>query len=66
MNVIVGQTLGNVDPNDYVRFLLKSSNFDRPLNIPYQRRGQVSGDYLSALDGKLLPTHEFFDSDNMF
>ena len=34
MNDIVDETLGNADQNDYVRFVLKSSDFDRPLNIP--------------------------------
>ena len=42
MNDIVDETLGNAEPNDYVRFLLKSSDFDRPLNTSYQRRSQVS------------------------
>ena len=36
MNDIVDETLGNVDPNDYVRLVLKSSDFDRPLNTSYQ------------------------------
>ena len=36
MNDIVDETLGNADPNDYVRFVLKSSDFDRPLNTSYQ------------------------------
>ena len=35
MNDIVDETLGNADPKDYVRFVLKSSDFDRPLNISY-------------------------------
>ena len=35
MNDIVVETLGNTDPNDYVRFVLKSCDFDRPLNISY-------------------------------
>ena len=43
MNDIVDETLGNADPNDYVRFVLKSSDFDRPLHTSYQRRSQVSG-----------------------
>ena len=29
---IVDEKLGNADPNDYVIFVLKSSDFDRPLN----------------------------------
>ena len=53
MNDIVDETLGNADPNDYVRFVLKSSDFDRPLNTSYQRRSQVSGAWLSELAGKL-------------
>ena len=32
MNDSVDETHGNADPNDYVRFVLKSSDFDRPLN----------------------------------
>ena len=36
MNDIVGETFGNADPNDSVRFVLKSSEFDRPLNTSYQ------------------------------
>ena len=40
MNDIVDETLGNPDPNDYVRFVLKSSDFDRPLNTSYQRIGR--------------------------
>ena len=43
MSDIVDETLGNADPNDYVRFVLKSRDFDRPLNTSYQRRSQVSG-----------------------
>ena len=43
MNDIVGETLGNADPNNYVRFVLQSSGFDLPLNTSHQRRSQVSG-----------------------
>ena len=64
MNDIVDETLGNADPNDYVRFVLKSSDFDRPLNTSYQRRSQVSGACLSELAGKLLQSHESLDLDN--
>ena len=52
MNDIVDETLGNADPNDYFRFVLKSSDFDRPLNTSYQGRSQVSGAWLSELAGK--------------
>ena len=64
MNDIVDETLGNADSNDYVRFVLKSSDFDRPLNTSYQRRSQVSGAWLSELAGKLLQSHESLDLDN--
>ena len=64
MNDIVDETLGNADPNDYVRFVLKSNDLDRPLNISYQRRSQVSGAWLSELAGKLLQSHESLDLDN--
>ena len=64
MNDIVDETLGNADPNDYVRFVLKSSDFDRPLNTSYQRRSQVSGAWLSELAGKLQQSHESLDLDN--
>ena len=58
------QTLGNADPSDYVRFVLKSNDFDRPLNNSYQSRSQVSGAWLSELAGKLLQSHESLDLDN--
>ena len=64
MNDIVDETLGNADPNDYVRFVLKSSVFNRPLNTSYQRRSQVSGACLSELARKLLQSHESLDLDN--
>ena len=64
MNDIVDETLGNADPTDYVRFVLKWSDFDRPLNTSYQRRSQVSGVWLSELAGKLLQSHESSDLDN--
>ena len=64
MNDIVDETLGNAVPNDYVRFVLKSSDFDRPLNTSYQRRSQVSGSWLSELAGKLRQDHESLDLDN--
>ena len=35
MNDGVHETLGNADPNDYVQFVLKSNDFDRPLNTSY-------------------------------
>ena len=57
MNDIVDETHGNADPNDYVRFVLKSSDFDRPLNTSYEKRSQVSGAWLSELAGKLLQSH---------
>ena len=55
------QTLGNADPNNYAQFILKSSDFGRPLNTSYQRRSQVSGARLSELAGKLLQSHESLD-----
>ena len=64
MNDIVDVTLGNADPYDYVTFVLKSSDFDRPLNTSYQGRNQASGTSLSALTGKLLQSHESLDLDN--
>ena len=64
MNDIVDETLGNADPNDYVRFVLKSNDFDRPLNTSYQRQSQVSGAWLSELTGKLRQSHESLDLDN--
>ena len=64
MNDIVDETLGNADPNDYVRFVLRSSDFDRPLNASYQRRSPVSGAWLSELTGKLRQSHESLDLNN--
>ena len=64
MNDIVDETLGNADPNDYIRIVLKSIDFDRPLNTSYQRRSQVSGAWLSELAGKLLQSHKSLDLDN--
>ena len=64
MNDIVDVTLGNADPNDYVRCELNSSDFDRPLNTSYQRRSQVSGAWLSELAGKFLQNYESLDLDN--
>ena len=61
MNDIVNKTLGNAGPNNYVRFVLKSSDFDRPLNTSYKRRSQVSGAWISELAGKLLQSHESRD-----
>ena len=61
MNDIVDETLENADTNDYVRFVLKSSDFDRPLKTSYQRRSQVSGAWLSELAGKLLQSHASLD-----
>ena len=43
MNDSVDETFGNADPNDFVRFVLKSCDFDRPRNTSYQRRSQVTG-----------------------
>ena len=64
MDYIVDKTLGSADPNDYVRFVLKSSDFDRPLNTLYQRRSHIRGAWLSELAGKLLQSHESLDIDN--
>ena len=61
MNYIVYETLGNTDTNDDVRFMLKSSDFDIPLNTSYQKRSQVSVAWLSELAGKLLQSHESLD-----
>ena len=43
MNDIVDETLGNADPNDYARFVLKIRDFNKLINTSYQRRSQVSG-----------------------
>ena len=40
MNDIIDETLGNAVPNDYARVVLKSSDFDRPLNTSFQRRSR--------------------------
>ena len=63
MNNIVDETLGDADPSDYVRFGMKSSGFDRPLNTPYQRWSQVN-ERLSGLAGKLLQSCETHALDN--
>ena len=54
MNDIVDETLGNADPTQYARFVLKSSDFESLLNTSYQRRREVSGAWPSELPGKLL------------
>ena len=64
MNDIVDETLGNADPNDYVRSVLNSSDSHRQLNISYLRQSQVCGAWLSELAGKLLQSHESIDLDN--
>ena len=64
MNDIVDETLGNADPNDYVRFVLKNSDFGGPLITSYQRRSHVSGAWLPELEGKLLQSHESLNLDN--
>ena len=64
MNYFLDKTLGNAYPNDYVRFVLKSSDFDRPLNTSYERRCQVTGAWLSELAEKLLQSHKSLDLDN--
>ena len=64
MSDIVDDTLGDADPSDFVRFVLKSTDFDRPLNTAYQRRSQVNGEWFSELSGKLLQSHEELDLDN--
>ena len=64
MNDVIDEVLGDADPNDYVRFVLRSNDFDRPLNTSYQRRSQVNGDWLSELFGKMLQSHEHLDLDN--
>ena len=64
MNHIVDDTLGNAEPNDCVRCVLKSNDFDKPLNTSYQRQSQVSGAWLFELAGKLLQSHESLDLDN--
>ena len=58
MNDIVDETLGNADPNDYVRFVLKSRDFDRPLITSCQMQSHVSGVWLPELPGKLLQNHD--------
>ena len=52
MNDIVNDVLADAESNDFVRFVLKSNEFDRALNTSYQLRSQVSGDWLSELAGK--------------
>ena len=37
-----------------IRFVLKSNDFDIPLNTSYQTRIQVSGAWISELAGKLV------------
>ena len=64
MNDIVEETHGNADPNDCVQCVLKSNDFDRPLNTSYQRESQFSGAWLSELAGKFLQSHESLDLDN--
>ena len=64
MNIVDG-ALGNADPSDYVRFVLNSIYFDRPLNTSYQRQSQISGARLSELAGILLQSHESLDLDNI-
>ena len=61
MNDVIDEVLGDADPNDYVRFVLRSNDFDRPHNTSYQRRSQVNGDWLSELFGKMLQSHEHLD-----
>ena len=65
MNDIVDHTLGDADPDDYVRFVIKSDDLNRPLNTPFHLRSQVNGDWLSELAGKMLQSHETLDVDNL-
>ena len=66
MNDVVDETLGDADPNDYVRIVMSSDDFDRSLNTPYMLRSNINGDWLSELAGKLLQSHETIDLENNF
>ena len=55
--------LAHADPSDNVRFVLQSSDFDRPLNTSYLKRSQAIGTWLSELAGKFLQSHESLDLD---
>ena len=63
---VVDETLGDADPNDYVRIVMSSDDFDRSLNTPYMLRSNINGDWLSELAGKLLQSHETIDLENNF
>ena len=66
MNDVVDETLGDADPNDYVRIVMSSDDFDRSLNTPYMLRSNINGDWLSELASKLLQSHETIDLENNF
>ena len=66
MNDVVDETLGDADPNDYVRIVMSSDDFDGSLNTPYILRSNINGDWLSELASKLLQSHETFDLENNF
>ena len=65
MNDVVDETLGDADPNDYVRIVMSSDDLDGSLNTPYMLRSNINGDWLSELASKLL-SHETIDLENNF
>ena len=66
MDNIVDDILGDAAPHDQARISVSGDNLDRNLNIPYMRRDQVTGAWMTAIIGKMLQSHEDIDLDNGF
>ena len=64
MEDVVNKVLGDIDPNDRVRFAILSNNFDRASNTMYQPRSEVTWVVLAELFGKMLQSNQSIDIEN--
>ena len=57
MNAVIDDVLKDAQPDDYVRFHVKSSEFDQDLNTRFQSRSNCGSDCIVAVIDKTLQSH---------
>ena len=66
MERVLDELLRDAHPEDYVRFHVHSSEFDKDINTPFQRRANCASDWIVAVIDKTMQSHMLIDMNDDF
>ena len=65
-NEILDRVAGDMQDNDYIRFVFNHPALNRPINLPLMRRGDIDAECFMSEIEQVIQSNEGFDIDDLF